>query len=170
PPSVDDDGNLLITSGNGTTGQNRNANDTINRSSSLIKLTPDLKVLDFFTPANYDYLNKADRDYGINGPLIIPGTHLSLSGSKDGGLYLVDNNNMGGTRVYQDDVLQRINFGAWGTVNTKHLYGSPLSFKDDHNNEYIYGWAQGGLLNQVPFDRTTMLFDTLNAKTGIAPL
>src|SRR6185312_2972140 len=95
PPSVDDDGNLLITTGNGTTGQGGNPNDTINRGSSLIKLSPELKVKDFFTPSNYDYLNNADKDYGVNGALIIPGTHLSLSGSKDGGLYLIDNNNMG---------------------------------------------------------------------------
>lgn len=170
PPSVDDDGNILITTGNGSTGYNGNPNDTINRASSLIKLTPALKVLDFFTPSNYDYLNSADRDYGINGALIIPGTHLSLSGSKDGGLYLVDNNNMGGTRFDSTDVLQRINFGEFGTVNTKHLYGSPVYFKDKYENEYIYGWAQGGLLKQVPFDRTTMRFDTLNSKIGIASL
>lgn len=170
PPSVDDNGNLLITTGNGTTGQNGNPDNFINRGSSLIKLSYDLKVKDFFTPANYDYLNKEDRDYGINGALIIPGTHLSLSGSKDGGLYLVDNNNMGGTRIYQNDVLQRINFGDWGTVNTKHLYGSPVYFKDKFNNEYIYGWAQGGLLKQIPFNRATLRFDTLNSKTGIATL
>src|SRR5690606_12721378 len=109
PPSVDEDGNILITSGNGTTGYNGNPNDTINRASSLIKLTPELKVIDFFTPSNYEYLNNNDRDYGVNGPLIIPGTNLSLSGSKDGGLYLVDNNNMGGTRINENDVLQRIN-------------------------------------------------------------
>ena len=104
PPSVDDQGNLLITTGNGTTGQNGNPNDTVNRGSSLIKLSPELQVIDFFTPSNYDYLNEADRDYGINGALIIPGTHLSLSGSKDGGLYLIDNDHMGGTRIDNSNV------------------------------------------------------------------
>ena len=170
PPSVDDDGNLLITTGNGTTGQGSNPNDTVNRGSSLIKLSPGLKVKDFFTPANYDYLNQADRDYGINGALIIPGTHLSLSGSKDGGLYLIDNDNMGGTKMDNSNVLQRLNFGSWGTTNTRHLYGSPVYFKDKYNNEYIYGWAEGGLLKQIPFNRTTMRFDTLNSKIGITTL
>lgn len=166
PPSVDEEGNILITTGNGTTGYNENPDDPINRGSSLIKLSPDLKIIDFFTPANYDYLNRADRDYGINGPLIIPNTHLSVSGSKDGGLYLVDNNNMGGTRLLQEDVLQRINFGEWGTVNTKHLYGSPVYFKDNEGNEYIYGWAQGAYLKQIPFNRESMRFDTINAIVG----
>ncbi len=170
PPSVDDDGNLLITTGNGTTGQAGNPNDTINRASSLIKLSPELKVKDFFTPSNYDYLNNSDNDYGINGALIIPGTHLSLSGSKDGGLYLIDNNNMGGTRVDNSNVLQRLNFGNWGTINTRHLYGSPVYFKDNFGNEYIYGWAEGGLLKQIPFNRVTMRFDTINSKIGITAL
>ncbi len=170
PPAVDDDGNLLITTGNGTTGQGGDPNDTINRASSLIKLSPELKVKSFFTPANYNYLNDYDKDYGCNGALIIPGTHLSLSGSKDGGLYLIDNENMGGMKVDNSNVLQRINFGDWGTVNTRHLYGSPVYFKDKYNNEYIYGWAEGGLLKQIPFDRATMRFDTLNSKLGITTL
>jgi hypothetical protein len=85
PPAVDDDGNLYVTTGNGTTGYNSNPNDTINRGNSLIKLSADLKVKDFFTPSNYQYLNTNDRDFGCNGVLLIPGTNLSLSGSKDGG-------------------------------------------------------------------------------------
>ena len=170
PPTVDDDGNLLITTGNGTTGQNGNPNDTVNRASSLIKLSPELKVIDFFTPSNYNYLNVYDKDYGCNGALIIPGTNLSLSGSKDGGLYVIDNNNMGGMRVDNANVIQRINFGDFGTVNTRHLYGSPVYFKDKYNNEYIYGWAEGGLLKQIPFNRSTMRFDTLNSKIGITTL
>ncbi len=168
-PSVDDEGNIYIATGNGVTGQAGNPNDTINRAVSLVKLTPELKVIDFFTPANYEYLNTADKDYGINGPLLIPGTNLSLSGSKDGGLYLVNNNKMGGTRTVQNDVLQRINFGNWGTVNKKCLYGSPVYFKDESNKEYIYGWAQGAYLKQIPLDRKTMRFDTLNAKIGLNP-
>ncbi|MEO9099018.1 MAG: T9SS type A sorting domain-containing protein [Ginsengibacter sp.] len=170
PPSVDDDGNLYLTTGNGTTGQNGNPNDTLNRGSSLIKLSPDLKVKDFFTPSNYNYLNNDDRDYGINGALLIPNTHLSLSGSKDGGLYLIDDDNMGGMKTDNSNVLQRLNMGVFGTINTAHLHGSPVYFKDENNNEYIYGWSQGGLLKQIPFNRTSMLFDTLNSKIGITVL
>jgi hypothetical protein len=170
PPSVDDDGNLYLTTGNGTTGYNSDPNDTINRGNSLIKLSADLKVKDFFTPSNYQYLNTNDRDFGCNGVLLIPGTDLSLSGSKDGGSYLVGINRMEGMKPDNSNVLQRLNFGDWGTVNTRHLYGSPVYYKDEYNNEYIYGWAEAGLLKQIPFDRSTMLFDTLNSKIGITKL
>ncbi len=169
-PSVDENGNIYFTTGNGTTGLGGDPNDTINRGSSLIKLSPDLKVKDFFTPSNYQYLNNNDRDYGCNGVLLIPGTNLSLSGSKDGGSYLVDNNNLGGMKSDNSNVLQRLNFGDWGTVNSIHLYGSPVYYKDGYNKEYIYGWAAKGLLKQIPFNRSKMLFDTINAKIGITVL
>ncbi|HEU5053338.1 MAG TPA: T9SS type A sorting domain-containing protein [Hanamia sp.] len=169
-PSVDDDGNIYVTTGNGTTGVGTNPNDTSNRGSSLVKLSPELKVEDFFTPSNYQYLNSNDRDYGCTGVFLMPNTHLSLSGSKDGGSYLIDNDNMGGMKSDNSNVLQRLNFGDWGTVNSIHLYGSPVYYKDAYNNEYIYGWAAKGLLKQIPFDRSKMLFDTVNAKVGITVL
>src|SRR5690606_13377224 len=125
-PSVDDDGNIYLTTGNGTTGAHGNPNDTTNRGSSLIKLSKELKVVDFFTPMNYTYLNDYDWDYGVNGALLIPGTHLSLSGSKDGGLYVIDNNHMGGATADNSNVIQRLNMGLSNITNTRHLYGGPV--------------------------------------------
>ena len=171
PPSVDDDGNIYLTTGNGTTGVNGDPNDTTNRGSSLIKLSNKsgkLKVVDFFTPMNYTYLNDYDWDYGVNGALLIPGTHLSLSGSKDGGLYVIDNSHMGGATADNSNVIQRLNMGLSNVTNTRHLYGGPVYFKDEHNNEFIYGWAGYSCLKQIPFVRSTMQFDTLNTKSGNA--
>jgi hypothetical protein len=168
PPSVDDDGNIYVTTGNGTTGVNGNPNDTTNRGSSLIKLSKELRVVDFFTPMNYTYLNDYDWDYGVNGALLIPGTHLSLSGSKDGGLYVTDNNHMGGATADNSNVIQRLNMGLSNIANTRHLYGGPVYFKDEHNREFIYGWAGYSCLKQIPFVRSTMQFDTLNTISGNA--
>ncbi|MEO8960376.1 MAG: T9SS type A sorting domain-containing protein [Ginsengibacter sp.] len=168
-PSVDDDGNIYVTTGNGTTGANGNPNDTTNRGSSLIKLSVEsgaLKVVDFFTPMNYQYINDYDWDYGVTGVLLVPGTHISLSGSKDGGLYVIDNNNMGGTTMDNSNVIQRLNMDVSHQTNTRHLYGSPVYFKDEYNKEYIYGWAGYSYLKQIPFVRSTMKFDTLNTITG----
>ncbi|MDE3183665.1 MAG: T9SS type A sorting domain-containing protein [Bacteroidota bacterium] len=166
PPSVDDDGNLFITTGNGTVGQNSDPNDKTNRGNSLIKLSPSLKVLDFFTPMNYHYLNQHDEDYGSDGALLIPGTDLSLSGSKEGKLYLIDNNNMGGFTTDNSNVLQTLQLASTETPAVKNVHGTPVYYKDEYGNEYIYGWAEESLLHQYPFNRTTMLFDTLNMKIG----
>ena len=169
PPSVDDDGNLYLTTGNGTTGKNGDPNNVTNRGSSLIKLSNTsgaLKVTDFFTPMNYTYLNDEDLDYGNDGVLLIPGTHLSLSGSKEGRLFLIDNNNMGHTTSDNSNVLQILNVADATTSNTRHLHGSPVYFKDENGNENIYAWCENSLLKQFPFIRNTLLFDTINVKIG----
>jgi len=169
PPAVDDYGNIYITTGNGTTGTGGNPNDTTNRASSLIKLSTAsgaLKVKDFFTPMDYIYLNDDDLDYGVDGVLLIPYSNLSLSGSKEGKLFLIDDNNMGGTTSDNSNVLQILNVANTTTSNTRHLHGSPVYYEDRLGNEYIYAWAEGSLLKQFPFDRGTMLFDTLNVKIG----
>ncbi len=169
PPSVDDDGNLYVTTGNGSTGKNGDPNNVINRGSSLIKLSKAsgaLNVADFFTPATYNYLNDHDLDYGVDGVLLIPGTNMSLSGSKEGRLFLIDNNNMGHTTGDNSNVLQTLNVANTNTSNTRHLHGSPVYYKDENSNEYVYAWSEGSLLKQFPFDRSSMRFDTINVKTG----
>lgn len=166
PPSVDDDGNLYVTTGNGSTGQNGNPNDPVNRGSSLIKLSPSLSVKDFFTPANHKYLNDFDLDYGVDGVLLLPDTHLSLSGSKEGLLFLIDNNRMGHTTTDNSNVIQTLNVANSAMSTYRHLHGSPVYFKDKNNNEYVYAWSEGAFLNQFPFIRSKMRFDTINVKIG----
>ncbi len=166
PPAVDDDGNLYVTTGNGTTGSGGNPNDTTNRGESIIKLSPKLKVIDFFTPMNYIYLNNHDLDYGVDGVLLVPNTNFSLSGSKEGRLFMIDNTVMGGTTVDNSNVLQTLNVSLSSTTNTRHLHGTPVYFKNAYGDEYIYAWSEGSLLKQFPFIRSDMRFDTINQKMG----
>jgi hypothetical protein len=167
-PAVDDNGFIYVSTGNGTTGNNGNPNDTADRGESLLKLSAasgKLKVVDFFTPGDFQYLNDQDLDYGVDGVLIIPNTHLSLSGSKESYLYLIDNNQMGGMKSDNSNVLQLLDVNAQYNGD-KHIHGSPAYFQDDKGKEYIYAWAEDGYLKQFPFLRTTMLFDTLNKIVG----
>ncbi len=169
PPAVDDNGNIYLTTGNGTTGFGGNPNDTVNRASSLLKLSTTsgaLKVTDFFTPMDYQYENDNDLDYGSDGVLLIPYTHLSLSGSKEGKLFLINNDDMGGTTTDNSNVLQTLNVADINTSSTRHLHGSPVYYEDRLGNEYVYAWAEGSLLKQLPFVRANMLFDTLNTIRG----
>jgi hypothetical protein len=167
-PAVDDDGFIYVSTGNGTTGEGGQPNDTINRGESLLKMSTasgQLKVVDFFTPADYDYLNQQDLDYGVDGVLLIPNSTLSLSGSKESYLYLINNSRMGGTVANNSNVLQQIDVNAKFN-GEKHIHGSPAYFMDDKGKEYVYAWAESGLLKQFPFRRSAMLFDTLNKKVG----
>jgi Secretion system C-terminal sorting domain len=183
-PAVDDAGNLYISAGNGTTGSVNAAynppgdpndpNYPVNRGESVVKLSPGLKQLDFFTPYEYDNLNSADIDYGVDGVLLIPNTNLSLSGSKEGYMYLVNTNTgyMGQTAslpTSPPNALQVLDVNAEFNGYEKHIHGSPVYFMDDKGNEYTYAWAEDGFLKQFPLLRTTAdssKFDLPNVIAG----
>lgn len=166
-PAVDDDGYIYVTTGNGTVGSANQPNDTTNRGESLLKLTAaggKMKVVDFFTPGDWNYLNQFDLDYGVDGVLLIPNTHLSLSGSKEGYMYLINDEHLGGM-ADNNNVLQILDVNH-AYNGDKHIHGSPVYFKNDKGEEFVYAWAEDGLLKQFPFQRSTMLFDTLNKISG----
>lgn len=172
-PAVDDNGYIYVSTGNGSVGNNGNAGDTINRGESLLKLQPSgstLKVRDFFTPNDYQYLEDYDLDYGVDGVLLIPNTNLSLSGSKESYLYLINNNKMGGVTFNNSNVVQMLDVNASADFYAKHLHGSPVYFKNSTGKEYVYAWAEGGLLKQFPFNRAAGNFDTANKKVGFTTL
>jgi hypothetical protein len=172
-PSVDDAGHIYAAIGNGTVGKadGSDPNYPANRGESVIKLNPDLMTLvDFFTPNDFQYLNDQDLDYGSAGVLLIPNTDLSLSGSKEGFLYLVNTNNMGHTLNDNNppELPQLLDVNV--DFGEKEIHGSPVYFMDDKSKEYIYAWASDGylkqfpLLRQVPADNS--LFDLNNITLG----
>ena len=173
-PAVDENGYIYIASGNGTVGVTNNPNDLTNRGESIVKLSTasgNLKVVDFFTPENYDFLEAHDQDYGSDGVLLIPNTNLSLSGSKEGKLFLVNNNNMGHITAKNSGAVQQINVYTNSTRSgTVNIHGTPAYYKAPNGQEYIYVWAENGLLKQMPFNRTTMKFDTAKTTLGLTQL
>jgi hypothetical protein len=185
-PAVDNAGNLFISVGNGTTGNYQavgipggsNPNYPVNRGESVVKLTPSLTQMDFFTPQEWNYLNEGDIDYGVDGVMLIPNTNLSLSGSKEGLMYLVNTNTgyMGQTDTNSvsttpPNALQLLDVNM-SYDGDKHVHGSPVYYKDNNNNEYAYAWAEDGYLKQYPFIRAgtdpadSSKFDLNNITTG----
>ena len=153
--SLGEDGNLYVTTGNGTTGAD-NTNFNGGRSESLIKLSPQLKMLDWFTPANYDYLDQNDLDYGCDGVLMIPNSSLTVSGSKEGISYVVDYNNMGRLTPGNAQVKDTLEFNPYRTGNV-HVHGSPIYAKQGEK-EFVYAWAETFKLRQFEFNRNAGTF------------
>jgi PA14 domain/Secretion system C-terminal sorting domain len=152
--SVGDDGNLYVTTGNGTT----NPNNTFvgGRSESLLKLTPQLTPLDWFTPSNYDYLDQQDLDYGSDGALIIPHSSTTVSGSKEGISYIVDYNNMGRYNPLNSQVKDTLEFNPARTGYV-HVHGSPV-YSSLSTGEFVYAWAESFKIRQFTFNRATGTF------------
>jgi len=98
-PPVDANGNLYVNTGNGDLNGSTNFGDAFIRFSTAGNLT----VLDFFSPFNQQALNTADLDIGSAGYILLPdsaGTaahpHLIVGGGKDGTIYVLDRDHLGG--------------------------------------------------------------------------
>lgn len=156
-PSVGADGNIYVVTGNGTTSAD-NTDLTGGRSESLLKLSPQLELLDWFTPSNYKYLDEQDLDYGCDGALMIPNSSLTISGSKEGISYLVDYNNMGRYNADNSQVKDTLEFNP-NRQGYVHVHGSPVYTKLS-TGEFVYAWAETFKLRQFTFDRNNGIFST----------
>lgn len=155
-PAADANGNIYLAVGNGTPGYNGNISDIINRGESALKLTPSngtLTVSSWFSPHDAERLVASDLDLGVTGMLLVPNSDRAFTGSKDGKLYLLDRNNMGGFSADHDTNLQVIDLGA-----TAHLRSS-FAYYHGQQKEYIFSWSENGLLRAFPYDRSTGMID-----------
>ena len=146
-PAVDPSGNLYLSTGNGTVGTTANRRDTTNRGESFLKLTrngTNLTVASWFTPYNYTNLDNGDLDLGSAGILLIPGTTLAVSGGKQGTLYLVNRDNMGGlsgSTTADTNIIQSFSPGA------NQIHGGPVWW-DGPDGSYAYIQAASDYLRQ----------------------
>ena len=155
-PSIDAAGNLYISTGNGSFGTT--PNNLVQTGNSFIKLSPNLQLLDYFTPYNSAVMNSGDMDLGSSGLLLIPNTNYVLGGGKEGVLYLVDTTAMGELNVSSDNVRQE--FQAVYGVGTSHIHGGPVYFNSDLNGPTTYVWGENDVLRGFLFNTTTGLLTT----------
>ena len=144
--------NLYLMTGNSAQGSESSAGDY---GESFLKLTfsgSSLGVADYFKPGNYDNLNAYDSDLGSGGPVGIPGTTEIVGEGKEGILYVVNTNNMGGLNLSADAVVQK--FAASGG-----LWGAPI-FWNSLTTPTLYVWGNGDKLKAYSFNSGTGLFAT----------
>jgi hypothetical protein len=152
--AADAQGNLYVVTGNGTVGDAGDPTNPTNRGSSALKLTPSgstLHVASYFTPYNYQYLNDQDLDYGGMGALLIPNSSLYLTGGKDGNLYLLNRDDMGGILPSSNHVQQVVPLGGKVNMHCQAAYYKGPS------KEFIYVWSENDPLRAIPFDRASNL-------------
>ncbi|HEY0529314.1 MAG TPA: hypothetical protein VGD02_10835 [Gemmatimonadaceae bacterium] len=152
--AADGAGNLYVVTGNGAVGVAGDPTNVTNRGSSALKLTPTgatLRVASYFTPFNYQYLNDNDLDYGGMGALLIPSSSTYLTGGKDGNLYLLNGDAMGGYSTSSNQVQQVIPIRSAANMHCQAAY-----FKGS-TKELVYVWSENDMLRAIPFDRASNL-------------
>jgi len=98
--AADDAGNVHFMVGNGTFNAAAGS-----YGSSFVKLDPNCNRLDFFCPSNQAHLSAIDADVGSGGVLLVRrgnGGFYVVGGGKQGKVYVLDANNMGGYRPPYD--------------------------------------------------------------------
>jgi uncharacterized protein (TIGR03437 family) len=148
-PAIDANGYLYVVSGNGTFDKSSGGPDL---GESYIKLgtSGGLTVADYFTPFNYVSLNNGDVDTGSAGVALLDQAagsaahpHLMVGAGKEGRVYLLDRDRMGGLQTAQNQQLVQELPGAIGG-----LFGNPSYF-----NQTIYLCGSGDNLKAFPISQ-----------------
>jgi hypothetical protein len=144
--TADAAGNLYVLTGNGNWDPSNN-----NYGMSALKLRNtgqgSLVVSDFFTPFNHADLNHNDLDLGSAGALLIPGSDFLVGGGKEGILYVMDTNHMGGVTagppaIPLDRVVEEWYATGGASNQTHHIHGSPVYFNGGPSKQYTYVWGE----------------------------
>jgi len=163
-PSVDDNGFIYIIAGNGTIGDSIHPNNPIGRGESLLKFKPSsdsLRLVNFFTPGDYVKLEVNDLDYGNGTAIIIPNSNLSVSTSKEGKMYLLDDTKLGKCTANDDSALNAFYVIPHYTNPQWADFGTPIyyHYSSQADSECVYVWASFDSLKQFSFNRSMMKFD-----------
>jgi hypothetical protein len=115
-PAADSGGNLYLLTGNAVFDATNSSAPNNDYGDSLLQLSPSLAVTQYFTPSDQSNDNTADQDFGAGGAAILadlpntsPVTHLIMGGGKDGTLYVLNRDALGGSG--DSHAWQPINFG-----------------------------------------------------------
>jgi hypothetical protein len=108
-------GHIYFATGNSL---KRTYNFPENLSESVVKVSADLsQLLDFFTPSNVNALDSVDEDLGSGGVMILPDQpgnvrQMAVVAGKEGQMYLLNRNNLGGVSKVANNILGQFPIGA----------------------------------------------------------
>lgn len=153
PPVVDSNGFVYLFTGNAFSINSQITADGVNNfAESVLKLDPvTLKVIDYFTPANFQQLDIDDQDLSSSGPSLIPGSNVLIGGGKNGWLYLLNTQNLGQLQNNDNGSIQNIN------VSTGEIRGGTViwSRSDAAGGTLVYNWGAGDSLKAFSYNAQT---------------
>ena len=146
-------GNIYLEVGNGSFSADTGGADY---GDSFVKIRlqgSKFNVIDYFTPYNQDWLNRVDADLGVSGPMLIPGANQIVGGGKEGRLYLMNKDNMGGYDPNGDGQISQ-----WLWSYNGHLHGSPI-FWESPDGPMVYLWGEYTQMKAYSLNRPAKRFN-----------
>jgi len=169
--AVDEQGNLYPVTSNGPFDTNFNQNGfpiTGDYGDTLLKLSPSLKVTDFFTPSDQLLRTLDDLDFGAGGSMILPDLydssnqvhHLVVATGKEPTMYLLNRDNLGRYNPAGDVVYQKIPgvLGAFGVWAAPAYFNGALYFGPRDTFMSRFTFNSNAKLDPVPDSVTSTSF------------
>ncbi|HEY6768984.1 MAG TPA: hypothetical protein VI386_29880, partial [Candidatus Sulfotelmatobacter sp.] len=160
--AADDDGEIYFATGNGTFNGKSGSTEF---SDSIVKLNltgNSLSLVDYFTPYNQQSLSQGDVDVGSGGVLLVPDlpsgsafTHLLIQTGKEGSIYVVNRDGMGG--FHNGNNNQIVQFMPSAVAG---LWATPTFW---NNNVYFGGGGDG--IRSFAFNPTKGLLSNSSTRT-----
>jgi hypothetical protein len=167
-PAADSSGNLYVITGNGDFDGNTQFGDSFLRLST----GGGINVTGFFSPNNQASLSSGDLDLGAGGAAILVDqstapNHLVIGGGKEGAMYLLNRDNLGGNSSNDGGAVQIFSVGnrifATPAFWQNTLYIGPIS---DHVKSYTLNGA--GRFNTSPASQSPSSFRFPGATPSIS--
>jgi uncharacterized protein YjdB len=138
-PVADSAGNVYISTGNGPWNPSQGS-----YGDSVLKFSPSLQLLDYFTPEENGYMNCEDSDLAAGGLMMIPNSGQIVGGGKMGRLYLLNTAALGHEQAFDTGALQRL-FVEQG-IDSSQSYPTSCTDEDASGNPLPNGktWYVGG--------------------------
>jgi outer membrane protein assembly factor BamB len=125
-------------------------------SDTVLALTPqDLKLKDYYTPSNREWITKRDLDMNVT-PVVFPykGRDLIVAAGKEGRFFLLDSQSLGGpdhrTPLFRTELIsnEEVDFAGAGT------WGSLASWEDSSGTRWVLGPVWGPPHSKMQFPIT----------------
>ena len=119
--------------------------------SSIVKLAAgNLKMVDWFTPKNHEYLFLQNIDLSAGGVTLIPNSPLMFAGGKEGVIVLLNRNSMGKLEGTQGEPVQRFQAtSGCGQTDCAQTLGT--AFWRRQKDGVLYVWDRNDFLRAYDF-------------------
>ena len=183
-------GRIYVASGNGLFDANKGGTDY---GDSILSLNADgSRLLGYFTPTNYSYLEQDDLDLGSTAPVMLPREPrsrtplMAVQGGKDQAIHLVNRARLGGVGAglqtihidgavifTQPAMWRQPGGGTWVYVgDNSELRALRLVTNEQGVSRLVTGWTAGVgstspvVSNGVVFAATSGVLNAFDARTG----
>jgi len=161
-PAVDSSGNIYVETGNGYYDGIKNFSD------SVLKISPQGTMQDFFTPFDQQIMQTNDIDLGSSNPIVLPDSlgsaahpHLLIATGKVGVIYLLDQTNLGKFNSASNQDVEEINVAFNTSSATNGFYGQPAYW-----NGNIYAVVVGDVMRQYAISNGNITIGAISHSTN----